>query len=125
MASQGSGIGLRVGATHRLMSSFSIGFVFPIPLAATAMFIRYDQSTLDNMTAAIDSVCRKIPLRRDTPELRRQLADAMLEAAKAGRRNFVDFRSVGMEFVETAQAERASDSRVLHIARVIRAIFFR
>jgi hypothetical protein len=125
MASQGSGIGLRVGATHRLMSSFSIGFVFPIPLAATAMFIRYDQSTLDNMTAAIDSVCRKIPLRRDTPELRRQLADAMLEAAKAGRRNFVDFRSVGMEFVETAQAERTSDSRVLHIARVIRAIFFR
>jgi hypothetical protein len=68
------------------------------------MLIEYDQSTLANMTAALDSVCKKIPLGRDTPELRRQIADAMLEAAKIGRRNFVDFRSAGMAVVHRLPA---------------------
>jgi hypothetical protein len=64
------------------------------------MLIDYDQSTMANMTAALDSVCKKIPPGLDNDETRRKIADAMIACARAGRRNFTDFRSAGMQFLD-------------------------
>jgi hypothetical protein len=77
------------------------------------MLIEYDQSTMANMTAALDSVCEHIPPGRDTSEVRKRIADAMIESARAGRRNFVDFRAAGMKVVaELRSTKRKSVSMV-------------
>ena len=47
------------------------------------------------MTAALDFICKKIPVGKDLPELRKQIADEMAACAKAGRRNYVDFQEAG------------------------------
>jgi hypothetical protein len=59
------------------------------------MLAEFDQNTLANLTAALESVCKKIPADRDTHELRKQIGDAMVATAKGGRRSFVDFQDAG------------------------------
>lgn len=86
------------------------------------MLIEYDQSTMANMTAALDSVCKHIPLGRDTSELRKRIADAMLETARAGRKNFVDFRAAGMAVVAELRTTRRKSASIL---RTIRSLFSR
>lgn len=61
------------------------------------MLIEFDQNTLANMTAALESVCRKLPPDKDSSEARKQIADAMVACAKAGRRSYADFESAGAE----------------------------
>lgn len=51
--------------------------------------LEFDQHRLANMTAALDWVCKKIPPNQDTPDIRKQIADAMVASAKTGRRTYL------------------------------------
>jgi hypothetical protein len=55
------------------------------------MLIEFDQTTMANMTAALDAVCKRIPPEKDSHEVRKRIADAMVACAKSGRRTLVDF----------------------------------
>lgn len=44
------------------------------------MLIELDQSTLAYMTAALEGVCKKIPPEKDSGDLRKRIADAMIPA---------------------------------------------
>jgi hypothetical protein len=93
------------------------------------MLIEYDQTTLANMTAALDSVCKKLSADRDSPQLRKRIADAMIKVAGEGRRSFADFQTAGMNVLsEKKPAARGKDglvgfSRARHVARAIYAKF--
>jgi hypothetical protein len=91
------------------------------------MLIEYDQTTLANMTAALDSACKKISADRDSPELRKKIADAMIEVARDGRRTFVDFLTAGMnvlsELPQRGKSGLPGLGRARHVARAIRAKF--
>jgi hypothetical protein len=58
--------------------------------------LEFDQTTIANMTAALDTVCKKIPPDKDGHEIRKRIADAMVDCARAGRRTLNDFESVGL-----------------------------
>jgi hypothetical protein len=60
------------------------------------MLIDFDQNTLANMTAALEHVCKRIPAEKDTPDMRKRIADEMIACARAGRRTYVDFQEAGM-----------------------------
>ena len=61
------------------------------------MLIDLDQSTLAYMTATLEGVCKKIPPERDSNELRKKIADALIASAKAYRRTLADFEEAGMQ----------------------------
>src|SRR6516164_1206216 len=46
--------------------------------------VELDQTTIDNMTAALGTVCKKIPPDKDSYDLRRRIADTMVEYAQSG-----------------------------------------
>lgn len=92
------------------------------------MLIEYDQTTLANMTAALDSVCKKISAGQDSPELRKRIADAMIRVARDGRRSFVDFRAAGINVLSEKLPQSGEGgfpglARARHIANAIRARF--
>src|SRR5581483_8511901 len=60
----------------------------------------FDQSTMANMTAALEFVCRRIPKEKDTHDVRKRIADAMISRAKSGNRDYVDFQSAGMKALD-------------------------
>ena len=64
------------------------------------MLIEFDQNTIANMTAALEYVCKRIPADKDGYEMRRRIADAILECGQAGRRTLVDFQEAGMKALE-------------------------
>ena len=64
------------------------------------MLIEHDQNIIANMTAALDSVCKKIPSGFDRHETRKRIADAMIACARTGKRTFTDFRSAGMQVLD-------------------------
>lgn len=73
------------------------------------MLIEFDQSTLANMTAALEFVCKRIPADKDTPELRKQLADEMIACARSGKRKYVDFQEAGTKaLAEITRSRRSS-----------------
>jgi hypothetical protein len=59
------------------------------------MLIDFDQTTIANMTAALDQLCAKIPSDKDSHETRKQIADAMIACARSGKRTLGDFQDVG------------------------------
>jgi hypothetical protein len=59
-----------------------------------------DQTTIANMTAALDAVCKKIPPEKDCRELRKRIADAMIALAGARKRAFIDFQNAGLEILD-------------------------
>jgi hypothetical protein len=59
------------------------------------MLIEFDQTTIANMTAALDTVCRNIPPDKDSHETRKLIANAMIECARSGHRTLTDFNEVG------------------------------
>lgn len=72
------------------------------------MLAEFDQSTIANMTAALDYVCKKIPAERDGNELRKQIADELIRCACTGRRSLIDFQQAGINIVEkTAKPTRS------------------
>ena len=64
------------------------------------MLIEFDQSTMANMTAALESVCRKIPADKDDHDTRKRVADAMVACAKAGNRSYADFQNAGFKSLD-------------------------
>lgn len=92
------------------------------------MLIEYDQTTLANMTAALDSVCKKISSGQDCSELRKRIADAMIKVAREGRRSFADFQAAGMNVLSEKPSQRGKGGlpglgRARNVARAIRAKF--
>jgi hypothetical protein len=64
------------------------------------MLTEFDQTTIANMTAALDFVCKKIPADKDTDELRKRVADELVRCARLGRRSLIDLQQDGMKVVE-------------------------
>jgi hypothetical protein len=69
------------------------------------MLIEFDQTTMANMTAALEHVCSQLPADKDSHETRKQIADAIVACAKNGRRTLEDFRTAGLEVL--AEINRA------------------
>jgi ketopantoate reductase len=67
-----------------------------------------DQSTIANMTAALDFVCKKIPADKDSKELRKRIADELLRSAHAGRITLIELQQAGMKIVEEIKPSRSS-----------------
>ena len=66
------------------------------------MLIDFDQNTIASMTAALESVCRRLPADKDNHEIRKRIADAMIACGQAGRRTFFDFQGAGLKVVSEA-----------------------
>jgi hypothetical protein len=66
------------------------------------MLTEFDQNTIANMTAALDHVCKKIPPDKDTNELRKQIANALIHSARTGRRNLIDLQNAGLKVLTEA-----------------------
>ena len=62
--------------------------------------LEFDQTTIANMTAALDMVCKKIPPDEDTHDLRKRIADAMVSCARSGKRALIDFEGVGLAILQ-------------------------
>jgi hypothetical protein len=50
------------------------------------------------MTAALEYVCKRISPEKDSRELRKRIADAMIACGHAGKRTLVDFQDAGTRF---------------------------
>jgi hypothetical protein len=86
-----------------------VGFADLGDRGARAMLTEFDQNTIASMTAALEYVCKKIPVDKDSHELRKQLGDAMTRAARSGTRTLTDFQNVGLQALkETAPPPRSS-----------------
>jgi hypothetical protein len=48
------------------------------------MLTEFDQNTIANMTAALDYICKKIPVDRDSTELRKRIAHELANCARSG-----------------------------------------
>jgi hypothetical protein len=72
------------------------------------MLIEFDQNTIANMTAALEYVCKRIPQERDSHELRKRIADAMVACGRDGRRSLPDFQNAGMEALDEIVGRRRS-----------------
>jgi hypothetical protein len=59
------------------------------------MLTEFDQTTMANMTAALEQVCDKLPPDKDTHENRKRIADAMIAYGRSGRRTLSDFQNFG------------------------------
>jgi hypothetical protein len=66
------------------------------------MLTEFDQSTLANMTAALDAVCKKIPEHKDTHALRKRIGDEIIATAHSGRRTYADFKAAGLKILKEA-----------------------
>ena len=64
------------------------------------MSIDFDQTTMANMTAALEQVCNRLPPDRDTHEIRKRIADAMIAHARSGGCTLSDFQSLGSKTLE-------------------------
>ena len=64
------------------------------------MLTEFDQNTIANMTAALEYVCKKIPSDDDAKDVRKQIADAIIESANGGRRSLTDLQNAGVKALE-------------------------
>ena len=67
------------------------------------MLIEFDQNTIANMTAALDYVCKKIPADRDSNELRKRVADELIQCAQSGKRTVIDLQNAGLNVLESTE----------------------
>jgi len=49
------------------------------------MLTEFDQSTIANMTAALNFVSKKIAVEKDSNELRKRIADELTQCARTGQ----------------------------------------
>jgi hypothetical protein len=61
--------------------------------------LHFDQSTLANMTAALEYVCRKLPTDRDNPAIRKYIAEEILAVATKGQTSLGDLTAAGLKIV--------------------------
>ena len=67
------------------------------------MLTEFDQNTIANMTAALDYVCKKIPADRDSTELRKRIADKLIQSAQSGKRTVIDLQNAGLNVLESTE----------------------
>ena len=72
-----------------------------------ASMLKLDQSTLANMTAALEHVYRKFPPGAD-PTLRKKIADAISAAAHNGKTTLTALQDVGLEVLHKAHPPKRS-----------------
>ena len=65
--------------------------------AGRIVSIEFDQTTMANMTAALEQICNRLPPDSDTHENRKRIADAMSAYAQSGGCTLRDFQSLGSE----------------------------
>ncbi len=71
------------------------------------MLTEFDQSTVANMTAALEHVCKPISPEKDSHDLRKQIGEAMVKCANRGPQTFIDFRNAGLNVLaEVLQAQK-------------------
>jgi len=72
------------------------------------MLIEFDQTTMGNMTAALEYCCNQLPADKDSHETRKRIGDGIVACAKAGRRTLEDFQEAGLSVLaEITQPPRA------------------
>lgn len=64
------------------------------------MLTEFDQTTIANMTAALDFVCKKIPADKDSNELRKRVADELVRCARMGKRSLIDLQQASMKILD-------------------------
>ena len=72
------------------------------------MLVDFDQTTLANMTAALEYVCKKIPAEKDSQELRKEIANGIVVCATGGRRTLIDFQEAGIKVLSKATRPQKS-----------------
>jgi len=77
-----------------------IGLILLGNVGQRMMFIEFDQTTMANMTAALEHVCDKLPPDKDTHENRKRIADVMIACAQSGRHTLNDFQNLGSKTLE-------------------------
>ena len=65
------------------------------------MLTEFDQNTIANTTAALDYVCKKIPADRDSTELRKRIADELVQCAQSGKRTVIDLQDAGLKILKS------------------------
>ena len=75
------------------------------------MLIQLDQSTLAYMTAALEGVCKRIPPEKDSSDLRKRIADAMISCANNNHHTYVDFEEAGLKVLKQACQLRGAERR--------------
>lgn len=63
--------------------------------------LQFDQSTLANMTAALEYVCRKLPPEKDDPAIRKYIAAEILAACQKGQTSHGELASAGLKIVNS------------------------
>ena len=58
------------------------------------MLTKFDQNTIANMTAALDYVCKKIPADRDSTELRKQIANELIQCARSRKHTLIELQTL-------------------------------
>jgi hypothetical protein len=78
--------------------------------AGRIVSIEFDQTTMANMTAALEQICNRLPPDSDTHENRKRIADAMIAYARSGGSTLRDFQSLGSETLKEMTRSSAGDS---------------
>jgi hypothetical protein len=61
--------------------------------------LKFDQTTLANMTAALEYVCRKLPPDRDNSAIRKYIADEIIAASSKGPSSLGNLTNAGLTVV--------------------------
>lgn len=61
--------------------------------------LKFDQTGLANMTAALEYVCRKLPPDRDNDAIRQYIAEEIAAASSRGRTSLGDLTNIGLKVV--------------------------
>jgi hypothetical protein len=61
--------------------------------------LKFDQTTLANMTAALEYVYRKLPPERDNPPIRKYIAQQIISAANEGQTALAGLTNAGLRIV--------------------------
>jgi len=73
--------------------------------------LEFDNSTLANMTAALDDACKKLFGDLDTSDNRKRIGDALIVAANAGQRTLIQFTEVAQREVKLISGSRPSTAQ--------------
>ena len=63
--------------------------------------LKFDQTTLANMAAALDYACRKLPRDRDIPAIREYIAGEIVAAANKGTTSLSELSNVALHAVNS------------------------
>jgi hypothetical protein len=61
--------------------------------------LHFDQTTLANMTAALEYVCRKLPPKHDNTAIRKHIAAEIVAAAEKGQTSLGNLTTIGLKIV--------------------------